>query len=98
MLTAASEAPWSRNRIWSTASLAIWRRLICPALYIARPKWYALEPAISVRSRSKKAAAVRTTSAISQARWRASGSSQERFALDDPDDASADAWPVVLDR
>src|SRR5215212_4260722 len=55
-LTAASLAPRSRNLIWSIASRRICRRDMCPALYIARPKWYALEPAISVRSRSKKAA------------------------------------------
>ena len=60
-LTAASLAPCTRKRIWSIASRAIWRRDMFPALYIARPKWYALEPAISVRSRSKNAAAVTAT-------------------------------------
>src|SRR5207247_10497066 len=37
----------------------IWRRAGRPALYEARPKWYALAPAMSVRSRSKNAAACR---------------------------------------
>src|SRR6476659_9652963 len=80
--TAASVAPLTLNLIWATASRAIWRRLTWPALYIARPKWYALAPAISVRSRSKKAAAVNR--------------SQKDFAFDDLHHGAAHTWAAVV--
>src|SRR3954466_12525327 len=52
----ASVEPLRRNLTFSSASRAMSRRLISPALYAARPNWNELEPAISVRSRSKNAA------------------------------------------
>ena len=54
----SSVEPLRRKRTFSQASRASWRRLSIPALYAARPNSNALEPAISVRSRSKKTAAV----------------------------------------
>ena len=52
----SSVEPRMRKRTFSHVSAASRRRLISPALNAARPNWYADEPAISVRSRSKKAA------------------------------------------
>ena len=42
--------------MFAHASRASWRRDSRPGLYAARAKWSALEPSISVLSRSKKAA------------------------------------------
>src|SRR3954453_503205 len=54
---ASSVEPWRRKRRLASASEAIWRRVARPLRYEARANWNAEDPAISVRSRSKKAAA-----------------------------------------
>jgi hypothetical protein len=53
----ASVEPDRRKRALAHASAASRRRVTRPARRAARANWYADEPAISVRSRSKKAAA-----------------------------------------
>src|SRR5437764_1221282 len=53
----SSVEPASRNFTFAQTSRASWRRLIMPLRYAARANWNALEPSISVLSRSKKAAA-----------------------------------------
>src|SRR5581483_8876491 len=54
---ASSLAPRKRNIRFAQPSAINCRRLSNPARYAARPNWKAEEPSISVRSRSKKAAA-----------------------------------------
>src|SRR3954447_3540471 len=58
---ASSVDPWRRKRRLASASEAIWRRVARPLRYEARANWNAEDPAIRVRSRSKKAAARRAT-------------------------------------
>src|SRR4051794_39963415 len=52
----SSSLPSRRNLMFAHTSRASWRRLIMPRRYAARPNWNALDPSISVLSRSKKAA------------------------------------------
>src|SRR5687767_8404708 len=52
----ASVEPLRRNLMFAQASEASCLRDTIPALYAARPKWIALDPSMSVLSRSKKAA------------------------------------------
>src|SRR4051794_24935966 len=56
MSVLSSVEPSRRKRMLAHTSRAIWRREIRPLRYAARAKWRALEPSISVLSRSKKAA------------------------------------------
>src|SRR3954471_7354358 len=59
-----SVEPCSRKRRLASRSFAIWRRESRPRLNEARAKSIALEPSISVLSRSKKAAAVGTHASV----------------------------------
>src|SRR5918996_3830762 len=52
----SSVEPLSLNLRFAQTSRASWRRDSIPCLYAARPKWSALDPSMSVLSRSKKAA------------------------------------------
>src|SRR3954464_748672 len=64
MSVLSSVEPSRRKRTLAHTSRAIWRREIRPLRYAARAKWRALEPSMSVLSRSKKAAVRRGLCAI----------------------------------